>query len=78
MVRCTNNGITASVDSFGKVDRWLPLFTEGWKMQPVTVPTGLRETFYTRHGEIFSVGCSALSLLVVGLVAMKRRTARGD
>ena len=76
MVRCTNNGITASVDSFGKVDRWLPLFTEGWKMQPVAVPLELRETFYTRHGEVFSVACSALSLLVVGLAAMKRRNAR--
>ncbi len=76
MVRCTNNGITASVDSFGRVERWMEPFTEGWKMQPVSVPTELRETFYTRHGEVFSVACGVLSLLVIAMTIASRRAAR--
>jgi apolipoprotein N-acyltransferase len=76
MVRCTNNGITASVDSFGRVDRWMEPFTEGWKMQPVSVPTDLRETFYTRYGEAFSVACGALSLLMIAITIAARRTTR--
>ena len=76
MVRCTNNGITASVDSFGRVDRWLEPFREGWRMQPVSVPVELRGTFYTRHGEMFSVVCAAFSVLIIGLVAASRRAAR--
>ena len=76
MVRCTNNGITASVDSYGRVDRWLEPFTEGWKMQPVSVPVELRETFYTRFGEVFSVACAVLALLVIAMKVVSRRTAR--
>jgi apolipoprotein N-acyltransferase len=51
-------------------------FTEGWKMQPVSVPTELRETFYTRHGEVFSVACGVLSLLVIAMTIASRRAAR--
>ncbi len=76
MVRCTNNGITASVDSFGRVDRWMEPFTEGWKIQPVSVPVELRETFYTRHGEAFSAACGVLSLLVIVITAASRRANR--
>ena len=76
MVRCTNNGITASLDSFGRVDRWLEPFTEGWKIQPVSVPTGLRMTFYTRHGEVFAVACTALSVLIFALLTASRRATR--
>ncbi len=73
MVRCTNNGITASVDSFGRVERWMEPFTEGWKMQPVSVPIELRETFYTRHGEVFSIASGVLSLLVIAMTIASRR-----
>ena len=76
MVRCTNNGITASVDSFGRVERWLEPFSEGWTMQPVSVPTELRETFYTRHGEVFSVVCAALSVIIFALITVSRRAIR--
>ncbi len=76
MVRCTNNGVTASIDSYGRMDRWLPSFVEGWKMQPVNVPTENGGTFYTRHGEFFSAACLALSIVAVWMTARKRRAAR--
>ena len=74
MVRCTNNGITASVDSLGNVDRWLEPFTEKFTVREMRIPLALPETFYTRHGEVFSVGCAGLVALVL-LGARLRRPA---
>ena len=73
MVRCTNNGITASVDSFGRVDRWLEPFTEGVAVRQIKVPLVLPETFYTRHGELFSVVCAVLVGIGGGLLVASRR-----
>jgi apolipoprotein N-acyltransferase len=68
MVRCTNNGVTASVDSFGRVERWLEKFTEGAATRLITVPEATGTTFYTRHGEVFSIACACL----VGLAGIVR------
>ena len=76
MVRCTNNGITASVDSFGKVDRWLEPFTQGAAARQLKIPTVLPETFYTRHGELFSVACAWFVALVLLAAALRRATRR--
>ena len=73
MVRCTNNGVTASVDSFGRVDRWLEPFTEGIATRQIKIPLMLPETFYTRHGEVFSVTCAVFAF-AGALVAVMRRT----
>ena len=76
MVRCTNNGITASVDSFGRVDRWLDPFTENFAKREMKIPLDLTETFYTRHGELFSVVCAGLVALGVMLAGTSRRATR--
>ncbi len=76
MVRCTNNGITASVDSVGRVDRWLAPFTAGAATREIRVPLALPETFYTRHGEVFAVVCAVATLLGLALVASARRSSR--
>ena len=73
MVRCTNNGVTASVDSFGRVDRWLEPFTEGIATRQIKIPLVLTETFYTRHGEVFCVVCAALVGIGGGLLVASRR-----
>ena len=76
MVRCTNNGITASVDSFGRVDRWLEPFTAGTATREIKVPLALPMTFYTRHGEVFAVVCGVAALLGAVLVLYFRRASR--
>ncbi len=76
MVRCTNNGITASVDSFGRVDRWLEPFTQGAATRRIMVSQSPPETFYTRHGAVFAVGCTVLVALAGGAVAFSRRATR--
>ncbi len=76
MVRCTNNGITASIDSFGRVDRWLEPFTQGAATRRIMVSQSPPETFFTRHGAVFAVGCTGLVVLAGGVVAFSRRATR--
>jgi apolipoprotein N-acyltransferase len=72
MVRCTNNGITASVDSFGRVDRWLEPFTDKFAMREMRIPLVMPETFYTRHGEVFSIACAIVVAVLGAVVAAMR------
>jgi apolipoprotein N-acyltransferase len=64
-MRCTNTGVTASMDSFGRVTRWLPPFQELFASKQIKIPNHGTETFYTRHGEIFSIGCAILSAFAI-------------
>jgi apolipoprotein N-acyltransferase len=69
LVRCTNTGVTASVDSFGRVDRLgLEKFTVGHAMREITVAETRGLTFYTRYGEVFSMACAG----IVGVVGIPR------
>ena len=73
LLRCTNTGISASVDSFGRVDRWgLKPFEDGEAPGEINVPSQMAATFYTRHGDIFSVVCAALAFGAI-LVRLARR-----
>ena len=58
MVRCTNTGTTASIDPFGRVDRWLPAHTEGVANRTIPIYATSTPTFYTRHGDLFSPACA--------------------
>jgi apolipoprotein N-acyltransferase len=63
LVRCTNTGVTASVDQFGRVDRWIEPFSMGIASRQLRVPLRTSQTFYTRNGDVFSVACAALAAL---------------
>ena len=76
MVRCTNNGITASVDSFGRVDRWLEPFTQGAATRQMMIPRMPPETFYTRNGDWFSIASAILTVLTTVVIAVRRRAIR--
>jgi apolipoprotein N-acyltransferase len=82
MFRCTNTGITAAVDAFGKAERWrgdekkwTAPFQESCATGVVKVPTHGEITFYTRHGEIFSIGCAIISAATIFLrtLLLRRR-----
>ncbi len=76
MVRCTNTGVTASVDIHGRVDRWLEPFTQGAATRQLKIPNKPPETFYTRHGEIFSIACAATVVLGSLAILVFRRKYR--
>ncbi len=81
LVRCANTGVTAFIDRDGRVTQTLRMpgtgsvFGQGILTGEVRVPTDGALTFYTRHGEVFSVACA----LAAGLTAFLRvwRTLRG-
>jgi apolipoprotein N-acyltransferase len=75
LLRCTNTGVTASVDSFGRVERWLEPFSMGAAARQINIPTAHGDTFYTQNGEVFSIACAILALaaLITRMLLKRRR-----
>ena len=76
--RSVNTGISAFIDSFGRVVDQVPVRTEG--TVTATVAIDRRYTFYTRFGDVFAIVCVALTGVVVGWIfyrwrALKKTTA---
>jgi len=73
--RSVNTGISAFVDSCGRVIETIPPGIEGTSVATVTVDD--RHTFFTRFGEMFSHVCAAItSILLIGRaigLAMRKR-----
>jgi apolipoprotein N-acyltransferase len=63
ILRATNDGITATIDSAGRLRGMLPSYTEA------TSYSGFRytseKTFYTRHGDWFAWLCAAIAVMAV-------------
>ena len=74
LLRATNNGQTAIIDPYGRVLGEIP------RKQPGILTGKFRylskETFYTRHGDIFAWVCSALALALILLVILDLKRAR--
>ncbi|MCJ4829220.1 apolipoprotein N-acyltransferase, partial [Klebsiella pneumoniae] len=68
LLRAGNDGITASIDPYGRVVAQIPPHQEGYLLAPY----GLREgsTFYVRYGD-WAVGV-ALTLSLLGLILRLR------
>lgn len=78
MVRAANTGITCVIDHVGRVRQTLrnadgDTFGEGVLLATVDVPTNPPETFYMRHGDLFSIACLALTVLALGAVIVRKR-----
>jgi apolipoprotein N-acyltransferase len=65
ILRATNDGITATIDSAGRLRGSLPLYTEATSYTGFSYTA--EKTFYTRFGDWFPALCATLAL--VGLVA---------
>ena len=71
MVRCANTGVTTFLDADGRLTQILrqpggSIFEPGVLAGVVNVPVNPPLTFYTRHGDVFSVACT----LAAGLAAL--------
>jgi apolipoprotein N-acyltransferase len=72
LLRATNNGITAIVDPYGRVQDEIPRHREMILTGSFRYLTG--ETFYTGHGDVFAWGCIVVALgivLTIGLFARR-------
>ena len=75
MLRATNDGITAIVDPYGRVQDEIP------RHQQMILTGNFRylteETFYTKHGDVFAWACVVVALgmiLALGLAARRAST----
>jgi apolipoprotein N-acyltransferase len=76
LIRCTNTGVTCSIDAKGRITRTLPPRTEGILTVEVTpAAEGARLTFYTRHGDLFARTClfAAIAFFVGSFISQKLR-----
>ncbi len=73
LLRATNNGITAIVDPYGRVQQTIPRHQE--KILTGRFRYLTEETFYTRHGDVFAWACVVIALgMILGLGVSVRRT----
>jgi apolipoprotein N-acyltransferase len=74
ILRATNDGISGTIDSAGRIRGTLPLYTQA------TSYTGFNfisdRTFYTRHGDWFPLVCATIALTC--LIAGIRGESRGS
>ncbi len=73
LVRVANNGISAIVDPLGRIQRSLPLGSDG--LIDGTLPEALEETLYSRHRN-GSVLLLTIIFASAALVARRRKTRR--
>ena len=71
LIRVTNTGITAVVDTSGQIVKQLPQFEEGVLRANVSVVTG--ETFFYRNGQLPWVILFSVLLLICSLVGHRQR-----
>jgi apolipoprotein N-acyltransferase len=70
LVRATNTGISAIIDSRGRMHGTTPLFEEAVLAGEV-IP-GSERTFYTRHGDLFAGLCLVLTVILAAAGIVKR------
>jgi len=79
LIRVTNSGISAYIDSNGHMHDPTPSFQEAVRAWTIT-KTGTRSTFYSRHGDVFAYGCALITLGFISATFMSkglRRAAAG-
>jgi apolipoprotein N-acyltransferase len=62
-VRAANTGISAIIDSEGRVEKATPLFEEAVVIGEIRLPRSKEPTFYARFGDVFAWGCIVASLV---------------
>jgi apolipoprotein N-acyltransferase len=76
LIRVTNTGITADLDSSGAVKDVTSGFQSEIKTWTIS-SSAARKTFYTRHGDFFVYACALISLGFVTTSFRRRRLVKG-
>jgi apolipoprotein N-acyltransferase len=74
--RSVNTGISAFIDSYGHLTATLPVRTEGTMISTVMLDS--RYTLYTKYGDVFAVGCVAITIIFIATAVMRHRRARRE
>jgi apolipoprotein N-acyltransferase len=70
IVRAANTGVSAFIDSYGRIKKYLDIFTTGTLVDELGLKK--KETFYTRFGNLFAHFCLGISGLFLLWVVVKR------
>ncbi|MET0555406.1 MAG: apolipoprotein N-acyltransferase [Vicinamibacteria bacterium] len=73
LVRAANTGISAVVDTRGRVVERTALFEPGVLVRDVPFVSGT--TFYARHGDVFAWGCFGLAAVLTAVTLRRGRAA---
>ncbi len=65
MVRCSNTGISACIDSIGRVHESVGPNTAGYAVGRIDLDP--RRTFFTRYGDLFSITCVILVAVTIAI-----------
>jgi len=72
IIRVTNSGISAYINSNGAVSDTTAPFQEAVRTWTIS-KGGSGSTFYSRHGDVFAYGCALISLGIISASLMTRR-----
>ncbi|MFQ6032461.1 MAG: apolipoprotein N-acyltransferase [Candidatus Zixiibacteriota bacterium] len=72
IARCANTGVSMFIDPFGQVKSATKIFVRTVVIDQI--PSKLKDTFYTRHGDWFAQGCFLVSFFLMLASLIKRKT----
>ncbi len=81
LIRVTNSGASAQITRYGDVLDETPMFettTLTWSASSVEDMRNSPATFYTRHGDVFAVGCTILSAVLAIAAVVYERMKKED
>jgi len=76
LVRVTNSGFSADIDSYGRILDSTAAFQPGVRTWRVG-PWKQRKTFYTRFGDVFAYACLLVTLGLISAALMSKRKKAG-
>jgi apolipoprotein N-acyltransferase len=81
LLRATNSGQSAEIDSFGNVHDLTPMFqtaTRSWRVKTSAEAASDSATFYTRHGDVFAMSSAVFTLLIALATYIPRKRKRSQ
>lgn len=72
IARCANTGVSMFVDPFGRVSHATKIFVRATSVG--SIPSKLKESFYTKHGDWFAQVCSLVGFFLILTSLIKRRS----
>jgi apolipoprotein N-acyltransferase len=81
LLRATNSGQSAEIDSFGNVHDLTPMFqtaTRSWQVKTSVEAASDSVTFYTRHGDVFAISSAIFTLLIALATYVPRKRKRSQ
>ncbi|MBD3289821.1 apolipoprotein N-acyltransferase [candidate division KSB1 bacterium] len=70
IARCANTGVSMFIDAFGRVSQQTPLFKALYVVGDVQLRN--QQTFFSRHGNVFSIAISILNLIPLSIALFRQ------